>query len=292
MAKYSTGEKIFETVIILILVFITLLCAYPILYVLFASLSNATELVRAKGPLFYPKGFTVEAYSMVFKNPNIQNGYRNTLIYLVLGTTINMVLTTICAYVLSRSRFTLQRFFSFLITFTMFFNGGLVPTYLLIKNLSMIDTIWALVLPGAISVYNMIIMRTSFAGIPPALEESARLDGANDLRILLSVVIPLSMPVIAVLILFYGVYHWNSWFNAMLYIRTRSKYPLQLILREILIASSTTEMTVDASAMDRENIDDVIKYATIVVATFPILCAYPFLQRFFVKGIMVGAVKG
>ena len=201
-------------------------------------------------------------------------------------------MTMTAAYVLSFRKLVGRNFMMKLITFTMFFNGGLVPTYLLIKNLGMIDTLWALVLPGAISVYNMIIMRTSFAGIPPALEESARLDGANDLRILISVVIPLSMPVIAVLILFYGVYHWNSWFTAMLYIRNRTKYPLQLILREILIASSTTEMTVDASAMDRENVDDVIKYATIVVATFPILCAYPFLQRFFVKGIMVGAVKG
>jgi len=174
----------------------------------------------------------------------------------------------------------------------MFFIGGLIPSYLLVLNLGLMDTMWALLLPSAINTYNMIIMRTAFADVPVSLEESARLDGANDLQILLRIVLPLSMPVIAVILLFYGVAHWNSWFSAMIYIRTRTKFPLQLVLREILIASSTTAMTADVANIDKEPVDAVVKYATIIVATLPILCLYPFLQRYFVKGVMIGAVKG
>lgn len=180
----------------------------------------------------------------------------------------------------------------FLIVFTMFFNGGLIPTYLLVNNLGLLDSRWALIIPSAMSAYNLIIMRTSFQGIPVSLEESAKLDGANDFTVLFRIVLPLSMPVVAVMILFYGVGHWNSWFNALIYLRTRDLYPLQLILREILITNSTDSMMTGVGGADKMPIGETIKYATIIVATIPILLLYPFLQKYFVKGVMIGAIKG
>jgi len=178
------------------------------------------------------------------------------------------------------------------VMFTMFFSGGLIPRYLVVSELGLIDTHLALILPGAISTYNMVVLRTSFEAIPPSLEESAAIDGANELVMLWRIVLPLSMPAIAVMILFYGVGHWNSWFGAMVYLRTRAKFPLQLILREILVENSLDSMTTGVGSLDKEPIGETIKYATIVTATVPILCIYPFLQKYFTKGIMIGAVKG
>jgi putative aldouronate transport system permease protein len=180
---------------------------------------------------------------------------------------------------------------TFIIVFTMFFSGGLIPNYLTVMNLGLIDSRWAIILPSAISTYNMIIMRTSFSSIPDSLEESATIDGANDITILTCIILPLSLPIIAVMVLFYGVSHWNSWFSAMFYLRSRTLYPLQLILREILITNSIDNMTTDVSAMDKEPIGESIKYATIMVATLPVLFIYPFLQKYFVKGVMIGAIK-
>ena len=288
----TKGEKIFNVVNIVFLSVISVICLYPLLYVLFASLSEATSFEQNAGFLLWPQSFTIGAYKLVFRNIMIGIGYRNTLFYMVLGTSINLILTVLTAFILSRKQYPFKRALNLLIIFTMFFNGGLIPNFLIVKNLGLIDSIWALLLPTAVSTYNMVIMRTAFSGIPPALEESAKLDGAGDIRVLCQILIPLAMPTIAVMILFYGVSHWNSWFPAMIYIRTRTKYPLQLILREILIANSTNTMTVNLDTIDTEAVAEVVKFATIVVATVPILLIYPFLQRFFVKGVMIGAVKG
>jgi len=222
----------------------------------------------------------------------IVRGYLNTMIIVLAGTTTNLVMTSLGAYVLSRRDVLWKKLMMMVIVFTMFFSGGIIPTYLLVRNLEMTNTLYALFIPTAISTYNLIIMRTAFMGVPYSLEESARIDGAKDFTILFRIMIPLSLPVIAVMVLFYGVGHWNSWFSAMIYLRKRELYPLQLILREILISSDTTQMMTDVGGMDKEPVGQTVKYATIIVATLPVLSIYPFLQKYFVKGIMIGALKG
>ncbi|KDN34651.1 hypothetical protein K437DRAFT_271422 [Tilletiaria anomala UBC 951] len=196
------------------------------------------------------------------------------------------------AYVLSRKNVMWNKVFMFIIVFTMFFSGGLIPLYLVVKGVGLLDTLWSTIIPFTVSTFNLIIMRTAFMGIPDSLEESAKIDGANHFTILFRIIIPLSMPVIAVMILYYAVDKWNGWFYASVFIKDRNLFPLQLVLREILISNSTDSMSSGASAGDRFQIGETIKYATIMVATVPILCVYPFLQRFFVKGVMVGSLKG
>jgi len=291
-AKRSFGETLFliaNTIFMVALITVTL---YPLLFVALASISDPATLMRYRGVLLKPLGFTLEAYKLVFANPMIAIGYQNTLLYVVAGTTINLLMTALGAYALSRKNVLLRDPIMFMIVFTMFFSGGLVPTYLLVGNtLNLIDSPWALIIPPAINTWNLIIMRTAFQSIPDALEEAARIDGANDFTILFRIVLPLSLPVVAVMILFYSVAHWNAYFSAMIYLRTRELYPLQLVLREILITNSTDNMTAGISSGDVMPIGETIKYATIVVATLPILCIYPFLQRYFVKGVMVGAIR-
>jgi putative aldouronate transport system permease protein len=265
---------------------------YPLLYVLFASLSDSAQLLANKGLLWKPVGFSLEAYKSVLANPGIATGFRNTLFILVFGVIVNLFMTALGAYVLSRKNVMWNKVFMFFIVFTMFFGGGLIPLYLVVKGVGLLDTLWSTILPFAISTFNLIIMRTSFMGIPDSLEESAKIDGANHFTILFRIIIPLSMPVIAVMILYYAVDKWNGWFYASVFIKSRELFPLQLVLREILIANSTESMSAGASAGDRFQIGETIKYATIMVATIPILCIYPFLQRFFVKGVMVGSLKG
>lgn len=290
--KKTKGDRIFITINTVFMTLLMLVTLYPLLYVAFASISDPTSMIKHTGLLLRPLGFQLDAYGMVMDNPMILQGYKNTLVYVLLGTLINLVMTCLGAYVISRKKFGMKKAITFAIIFTMFFNGGLIPTFLIVKDLGMYNSIWALLIPNAINTYNLIIMRTSFMSIPETLEEAAIMDGANDFTILFRVVIPLSMPVVAVMILFYGVAHWNSWFNAMIYIRDRSLYPLQLVLREILVASSTESMTASVGNMDKEPVSEIVKYATIMVATIPILFVYPFLQRFFVKGVMIGAIKG
>jgi putative aldouronate transport system permease protein len=245
------------------------------------------------GFLLFPLRPNLNAYRHVIRNPNIFSGYRNTLIVLAGGTSINMVLTCLGAYILSRKKFAIRNVLMVMIVFTMYFSGGLIPRYLLVSNvLNLRNTYWAIMLPGAISTWNLIVLRTAFAGVPPSLEESARIDGANDFRILWSIVVPVTIPTIAVIALFYIVGHWNAWFDSMLYLRRREMYPLQLILREILISSSTDSMLADVAQEDKEAIGESIKHATIIASTIPILIVYPFLQKYFVKGVMVGAIKG
>lgn len=290
--KLSPAEILFNVFNYTFMVLIIVVMLYPLLYVLFSSVSDPSLLVSKRGLLWGPVGFTLEAYKRVFDNPMILIGYRNTLFYVVAGTTINVTMTALGAYVLSRRNLMFRRPISLLIVFTMFFSGGLIPTFLLVgRTLGWMDSPLALIIPGAISTVNLIIMRTSFEALPYELEEAARMDGANDFHILFNVVLPLAMPVVAVMILFYAVAHWNSFFPAMVYLRTRDLYPLQLILREILITNDTSSMTTGVSSGDVMPIGETIKYATIIIATVPILMIYPFLQRYFVKGVMIGAVK-
>ena len=223
----------------------------------------------------------------------IFSGYLNTLFIVLVGTALNVFFTLMAAYVISRRQLAIRRVLSLFIVFTMYFSGGLIPSYLLINNtLQLGNSLWALILPGAISTWNLLVMRTAFFSVPQSIEESAFLDGANDFVLLFRIIAPTIMSTISVIILFYAVGHWNSWFSASIYLRDRTKYPLQLVLREIIILSNVQEMT-DASATDdMENLSVTIKYATILVATVPVLLVYPFLQRYFVKGVMIGAVKG
>ena len=291
--KRSPLEILFDCANVLFMLALMLVTLYPFLHVLFASLSLPGELVRHRGLLFAPLGFSLGAYRLVFSNPMLMPSYGNTLFLLVVGTVINVALTVLGGYVLSKREAMLIRPLNFLVVFTMLFSGGLIPSYLMVsRTLGMLDSLWALILPTAISTYNMMVMRSGFAAVPQSLEESAFIDGANDFTVLLRIVIPLAMPTIAVIVLFYGVGHWNSWFNAMVYIRSREKYPLQLILREILISNRPDMMTTGVSDLDKEAVGETVKYGTIMVATLPIIFVYPFLQRFFVKGVMIGAVKG
>ncbi len=291
--KESMSRKVFNVVNILIMLALITVTLYPLLYVLFASFSNSFELMRHQGLLYKPEGFSVAAYYAVFKNPNILQGYRNTIIILVSGVVINILMTALGAYVLSRKNVMFRNGIMLFIMFTMFFNGGLIPTYLLVRDLGLTNTYWSVILPTAISTYNLIIMRTGFAAIPDSMEESAKIDGATHLTILVRIMFPLAKPVIAVMVLYYAVSHWNSWFPAMIYMqRSRELQPLQLILRGILIENDTSSMLGDSAIGDQESISESIKYAVIVVATVPILVIYPFLQKYFVKGIMIGAVKG
>lgn len=222
----------------------------------------------------------------------IWSGYGNTILNLVLALAFNISLTTLGAYALSRKELMVRRPIMLMIIFTMFFSGGLIPNYILVRNLGMVDTRWALFIPTAISAYNLIIMRTSFESIPDTLIEAAKLDGAGDFTILFRVALPISNAVVAVMVLFYAVEQWNSWFPAFIYLKNRKLWPLQLVLREIIIENNVSDMLTGVDAAEMLAVSESIKYATIVVATLPILCIYPFLQKYFVKGVMIGAVKG
>lgn len=291
--KISVSQRIFDVFNVILMLLLSIIMLYPIWHVACASLSESDMLMAHVGVLLKPLGLSFNAYKGVFENPMIVKGYTNTLIVVLGGVFINIVLTSIGAYCLSRRNLYWGKLIMKLITITMFFSGGLIPSYLLVtRTLGMNNSLWALVLPSAINTYNLIIMRTSFSQIPESLIESARLDGASHVQVLVRVVLPLSMSIIAVMILYYSVAHWNSWFPASIYLKSRSKYPLQLILREILIQNDTLSMSKDAMAADQYSIGESIKYAIIIVATLPVLAVYPFLQRYFVKGVMIGAVKG
>lgn len=291
--RISKSEKAFDVFNVCLMTLTIIITLYPLLYVVFASFSVPAQYMRFTGAFLYrPLGFSLASYEAVFNNINIWNGYRNTIIIVVLGVGVNMLMTIIGGYVLSRQSLMLRRPLTLLTMFTMYFNGGIVPMYLMVRSYGLLDSLAALILPVAINTFNLVIMRSAFENVPESLEEAARIDGASQLVTLWRVMVPVVTPTIAVLVLYYGVSHWNSWFNALIYIRTRSRYPLQLILREMLIESTSAASSSAASADDNAMISQTIKYAAIVVSTLPILCLYPFLQKFFVKGIMVGAVKG
>ena len=288
----TRGEKIADVVLYVLLTLITLAALYPIWYVVMASVSDGNALMRYSGPLVLPQGFSLSAYEVVLNNKSIYTGYANTIFYVAVGTTLNMIMTTLGAYVLSRKNFFWSSPIMMLITITMFFSGGMIPTYLLVEKLGLVDTRWALIIPGLVNAYNLIIMRTAFAGVPDALEESAKIEGANDFQIMWKIYIPVSKATLAVIVLYYAVSHWNGWFSAVLYLRTRSLYPLQILLREILIEKSLDSMMGDINMEDLDMISDTIKYATVIISSLPIMLLYPFLHKYFVKGVMIGSVKG
>lgn len=293
VVKKTLGERIFDKINIVLMIFIIAITVYPVYYVVVCSLSDGNQLMNMRGLMLAPKGLNFAAYKSVVDNPNIFSGYGVTLIVVVVGTILSVFLTAIGAFLITRNEFPMAKPLSYLMVFTMYFSGGMIPTFIIVNNvLDLGDTLWALILPGAISVYNLLIMRSNFEALPRSLEEAAEIDGANDIIVLFRIILPLSKSIMAVMVLFYAVTYWNAWFEAMLYIRDKSMYPLQLVLREILMANDMTSMGDGGAVQDRYMIGETIKYATIVVATLPILCLYPFIQRYFVKGVMVGAVKG
>ncbi|WP_258525866.1 carbohydrate ABC transporter permease [Paenibacillus sp. YN15] len=292
MNRPTFSERLFDFGNVIFLTLLMVLTIYPVLYVAFASVSDAGKLMAYSGFLWKPLGFSLDAYKSVFANPMIARGYANTMLIVVGGLTLNIILTSFGAYALSRKSLAYRKPIMLAIVFTMFFSGGLIPLYLTVKNVGLSNSLLALIIPQAINTFNLILMKTAFEAIPDALEESAKIDGANDFVILFRIILPLSMPVIAVMLLYYGVSHWNSWFYAMIFLQERAMYPLQLILREILLQGEASSMASGASSDDLAKLSATLKYATIIVATVPILCVYPFLQKYFVKGALIGAVKG
>ena len=290
--KKTPMDHVFTIINTLLMIFLMIITLYPFLYVLFASLSDPNEFIAYSGTLLYPLSPNLDSYWAVLNNPNILIGYKNTIFIVVVGTGINLLMTCVGAYFLSRTGPMLKKPIMILITVTMFVDGGMIPNYLLVRDLGMYDTLWALIIPGAISTYNMIIMRTMFQSIPASLEESARIDGAGEWTILFKLILPLSIPTIAVIGLFYAVSHWNSWFSANIYLRDKNIFPLQLILRDIVVKSEVDDMTVGAAFGNSYAMSFTIKYATVIVATVPILVLYPWIQKYFVKGVMIGSLKG
>lgn len=289
--KKSAGERVFMVLNCIFMIAFIFTTVYPVWYVLVASFSDSNALTGNMSLLFKPVNFTLDAYKMMIKNPMILVGYKNTLIILVIAVTINMFLTALGAYFMSRKNVMFKKPITLLIIFTMYFSGGLIPMYLNVKSLGLLDTYASLILPVAINTFNLIIMRTAFASIPESLEESARLDGAGHFRLLFQIILPLSKATVAVILLYYAVEHWNSWFNAMIYLNDRNKFPLQLVLQEILIQNDTSSMTQMVSAGDSSSVGETVKYAVIIVSSLPIFCLYPFIQKYFEKGVMIGAVK-
>lgn len=284
----------FYTISGIFLALLLLLVAYPLIYVLSASFSSGNA-VSAGRVVLWPVDFSLEGYKAVFNKSDIWPAYLNTILYTVVGTFINVAMVMIAAYPLSRSDLKGRNVVMVLFTFTMFFGGGMIPFYILLTQLHMIDTFWVMVVPGALSVYNMIIARTFIqSSIPGELFEAASIDGCSDTRYFFEILLPLSKAIIAVLALFSAVGHWNSYFNAMMYLNTRSKMPLQIVLREILIMNQIDYSTVGDPELILKmgNLGDVLKYALIVVSTVPILCVYPFVQKYFVKGVIIGSIKG
>ncbi|MGC4106327.1 MAG: carbohydrate ABC transporter permease [Thermomicrobiales bacterium] len=288
------GDRIFNIVNYTILLLFLLAVAYPLIYVVSASLSDPRAVISGKMWL-WPVDVTLEGYRAVFRNPKIVTGFRNSLFYTVSGTVISVTLTLLAAYPLSRRDLKGRGIVMGLFLFTMLFNGGLIPTYLTVRSLGIINTPFAMILPAALSVYQVIITRTFFqTTIPDELLEAAHLDGSSDFRFMVDNVIPLSMPIIAVNALLYAVGQWNSFFNALIYLTNQSLFPLQLILREILIQNQMDMTTFGdvAQQMQRQNLQDLLKYSLIVVASLPVLIIYPFVQKHFVRGVMIGSLKG
>lgn len=293
VTKRSPGEIIFDIGNAVFLGILTLIFLYPMWYVIMAAFSDPARFVSHTGLLWLPEGFSLAGFKMVLRTASIVTGYGNIILYVITGTALNILLTSMGAYVLSRKKLYIRRFLSLAIVFTMYLSGGLIPFYLTVRNLGLYNTRLALILPVAVNTWNLIVMRTSMSQVPDSLEEAAKIEGANDFVILFRVILPVIKSTVAVMVLFYAVQHWNSWFNAMIFLQDRSKYPLQLFLREILLSGSMTDIATGSTGEDVNNVltMNMLKYCTIVVSTLPILCIYPFLQKYFVKGVMIGSVK-
>lgn len=287
-------DKIYYAVVYTILVLLGLSVLYPLVYIVSASFSSPNAVSTGKVVLF-PVELSIKGYSTVFANKRVWIGYKNTLIYTAFGTLINVFMTLICAYPMARKGLPHKGFFSFMFMLTMIFSGGMIPTYLLVRDLKMLDTRWSLVIPGAMAVYQMIITRTYIQStIPDELLESSQIDGCSDFRFFWKFIIPLSKAVIAVIAMQYAVGHWNSYFNAFIYLTDSKKYPLQIFLREILIMNqiNSADIVDPEMAVAMQGMADLLKYSLIVVATAPILLVYPFVQRYFTEGVMIGSLKG
>lgn len=298
--KESAADRVFLGIVYIMLIFALVVTIYPLLYILSASVSNPNAVNSGEMWLF-PVDITWEGYRLIFANTAIWRGYYNTIIYTTVGTLLNLAVTLPAGYVLSRQDFQLRGFVTKMMVFTMFVSGGLIPSYILITDLGLTNSMWALILPGAASVYNIVVTRVFFQStIPDELTEAAVIDGATNMDIFTKVVIPLSKPIIAVMALFYGVGHWNNFFSALLYMDDRSKYPLQMILREILVQQdmssnpSIGSMTTDQAQFlhSQQQLSAILKYGVMIVATLPIIMVYPFLQKYFVQGVMIGSIKG
>ena len=286
--RRTFADRIYNFLIGAVVTFICILCLYPIIHVLAASFSDPMMLMNHQGILLKPVGFSLDGYKAIMNNRGLWVGYRNTIFYVAAGTAINMAFTTVGAYVLSRKGYRWKKQITFFIVFTMYFTGGIIPNFLLVKSLGILNSRLALLLPNAIATWNLLVLRTGFASVPESLIEAPKIDGANEWQIMTRIVIPVSKASIAVIFLFYAVGHWNSWFNAMVYLPSaRDLYPLQLYLREILISNSE----VAAGDNTINYIGELVKYCAIIVSTIPILCIYPFVQKYFVKGVMMGSVK-
>jgi putative aldouronate transport system permease protein len=289
--KRSPGEKIFNVCNIIFMGLVALICVYPFLYVFSMSLSSAAEASRG-GFHLYPRGINFSSYRLVLSDPAILTGYYNTILRTVLGTFLTVVATCVAAYPLSRKEMPLRSMIIFFILFTMLFGGGIVPNYILVNRLGLTNTIWALILPILLSPFNILIVKNFFQSIPESFSESARLDGASELRILFNIYMPLSKPVIATISLWTMVTHWNQWFDAMLYITDDKKQVLQTFLQRIVIENSQVMTDLGLSQIAVTDFTpETIKAATIIVTILPIICVYPFVQKYFVKGIMLGGIK-
>lgn len=293
----SLSSKILDIVIYVSLILLMIITLYPIIYIFSVSVSSTTAYESGR-VVFLPVEFNLEAYKVILKAGTIPRSFVNSVIYTLLYTVVSLFMTTTMAYPLSRSkdRVAFKGFFSKIVIFTMFFNAGIIPNYLVVKGLGLMDSMWALILPSAISTYNLVVMRSFFEGIPDDLEEAAFIDGANEITIFWKIMLPLSKAALATVGLFYGVYMWNSWFNAMLYLQSDTKFPLQLIIRQIIMQNQmAAELAAmgDTSMLTEQTTNSVsLKYATLFLSILPMLAVYPFIQKYFVKGVMVGSVKG
>lgn len=292
--KEIGADRVFNIINVIISVLIMLFSFYPLYFVLIASFSDPA-LVTSGKVWILPARITFDGYKQILAYSDLWLGYGNTILYTVVGTFINIVFTVTGAYALSRRDIPARGFFIKMFVFTMLFSGGLIPTYLLIKALGLYNNFWVMILPGALSVWNFLIAKSYFeANIPNELLEAAKIDGCSDIRFFVSVVLPISKVILAVLVIYYSVSHWNAYFNAMIYLKDRWKWPLQLVLRQILItAQNTDELTVNtADVMKALNLAESMKYGVIILASLPVMAMYPFFQKYFIKGVMIGSIKG
>jgi putative aldouronate transport system permease protein len=293
-SRRSKEDKVFDMINIILVAIMVVLVVYPLYFIVIASISNPNMIYEGKVWLL-PKDITFEGYQRIFSDSKIWLGYKNSIIYTFVGTIINVSFTLMAAYALSRKDLYGRNLIMFLFLFTMFFSGGLIPTYLVVKDLGLLNTMWALILPKAVAVWNVIVARTYFqTSIPDEMLEAAKMDGCSDAKFFWKIVLPLSKPIVAVMVLFYAVGHWNSYFDALIYLNNENLYPLQLILRNILIQNeASTQMMSDLDSLAaKQRISELIKYGVIIVASIPLLILYPFVQKYFVKGVMIGGIKG
>lgn len=287
--RKTVGEYTFNILNGLFLILLSLIMLYPMLYEVFVSVSDPIQLLGHRGLLVAPKGWNTYAYRWVIRNNEVWTGYKNTAFVIVVGVTVNLILTSLGAYFLTRKSAMWHKPVTIMILITMYFSGGLVPFFLTVKDLGLYDSLLALILPTAISTYNMILLRSYFSSIPESLVESVFIDGGGHFTVLFRIFIPLSLPAMAVMVLYYGVGHWNTYFNALIFLKSKEKFTLQLVLRKMLIEGSNLD--VDQQTAEYEQVVESIKAAMVVVSTVPILCVYPFLQKYFVGGIMIGSLK-